>query len=254
MAIARATNFFKPGHEDVRGLGGVTPIDVFNSGILPVINGLTGADSVDLDMEDSLARKRRQQQALLDEELAFERKAADDAFLGLGFGQQGADEDFVDDFVPDFDRAPEPTVSRGASEGSSSEGFLGFVKGFEGFTAKPVGDYKQTSIGYGTRARKGEKNISKAEADRRLRSELSTHRSRVVKHATKHGYNFTEGQINALTSFDFNTGRLEQLTANGTRSPSTIAKKMLAYRKAGGKVLQGLVKRRRAEQRMFLQD
>lgn len=127
----------------------------------------------------------------------------------------------------------------------------GFVKQFEGWNPNAFDDFKQTSIGYGTRARKGEKTITRAEGERRLGHELAKHRKRVTDHAAKHGYSFSPRQIDALTSFDYNTGRLNQLTAGGTRNPAQIAAKIPAYRKAGGKVLRGLVRRRKAEQEMF---
>src|SRR4030067_364522 len=45
------------------------------------------------------------------------------------------------------------------------------LKDFEGFSAKPYGDYKQTSIGYGTRAQPGETSLSEADATARLQAE-----------------------------------------------------------------------------------
>ena len=82
-------------------------------------------------------------------------------------------------------------------------------------------------------------------------SELKSHEDRVVKHAEKHGYKLTKNQISALTSFDFNTGSIAKLTANGTRSIEEISNMLLAYNKAGGKVLGGLKKRRQSEQDLF---
>lgn len=130
---------------------------------------------------------------------------------------------------------------------------MSLVKSFEGFYKEPYADYKQTSIGYGTRAKPGEKSITKEEAEARLSKELGVSRNRVLEHASTHGYQFNQAQIDALTSFDYNTGRLEQLTNNGTRSPAEIAAKLPLYRKAGGKVLPGLEARRAAEQRLFQQ-
>lgn len=131
-------------------------------------------------------------------------------------------------------------------------GLTSLVKQFEGWNPNAYDDYGQTSIGYGTRARKGEKSISKAEAEKRLGEELAKHQSRVDAIGKKHGYDWTPNERDALTSFDYNTGRLEQLTANGTRTKQEIAEKMLLYRKAGGEVLRGLERRRKAEQKLFL--
>lgn len=132
-----------------------------------------------------------------------------------------------------------------------------FVKGFEGWNPNSYADGRQRSIGYGTRAKKGEKSISKAEGERRLARELSSHRSRVESLNRKKGYNFTQAQKDALTSFDYNTGRLEMLTANGSRSKSQIASKILQYNKAdmkdgrGLRPLKGLTRRRNAESKLF---
>ena len=65
-------------------------------------------------------------------------------------------------------------------------------------------------------------------------------------------YNFNQNEIDALVSFAYNIGSIKQLTANGTRSRATIAAKMLQYNKAGGKVYNGLTRRRKAERTLFL--
>lgn len=66
-------------------------------------------------------------------------------------------------------------------------------------------------------------------------------------------YNFTQGQFDALVSFTFNCGKgnLSKLTAKGTRDIPTISRKLLEYNKANGRVLTGLVRRRKAEQILF---
>lgn len=135
----------------------------------------------------------------------------------------------------------------------SARDLLSFVKGFEGFNQSAYDDYGQVSIGYGTRARKGETSISREDAESRLNEEIAMHRRRVENLNTRAGYNWTPNQLDALTSFDYNTGRLEQLTANGTRDQATIAQKLPLYNKAGGKELRGLTRRRQAETRLFLQ-
>ena len=65
-------------------------------------------------------------------------------------------------------------------------------------------------------------------------------------------YDFNQNEIDALVSFAYNIGSIKQLTANGTRSRATIAAKMLQYNKAGGKVYNGLTRRRKAERTLFL--
>ena len=65
-------------------------------------------------------------------------------------------------------------------------------------------------------------------------------------------YDFNQNEIDALVSFAYNIGSIKQLTANGTRSRATIASKMLQYNKAGGRVCNGLTRRRKAERALFL--
>jgi len=126
-----------------------------------------------------------------------------------------------------------------------------FVKKLEGFNEQAYDDYKQTSIGYGTRARKGETTISEAEAEARLADELKDSRAHVMEINKKYGYDFTENQIIALTSFAYNIGSLNELTKNGNRTKAKISEMMLAYNKAGGETLEGLKNRRKAEQDLF---
>lgn len=147
----------------------------------------------------------------------------------------------------------------GTSERPVGSDLRSMVKHFEaggekaGFHAAAYSDGRQWSIGYGTKARPGE-SITKEEAERRLDEELKMHAGRVDRIA---GYlKLKPHERDALTSFDYNTGELEKLTANGTRSREEIAERMLLYRNAtmGGKLvrLPGLERRRLAEQYLFL--
>ena len=66
-------------------------------------------------------------------------------------------------------------------------------------------------------------------------------------------YNFTQNEFDALVSFAFNCGKgnLTKLTGKGTRNKALIGQKILEYNKAGGKVLNGLVRRRQAEHDLY---
>jgi GH24 family phage-related lysozyme (muramidase) len=162
----------------------------------------------------------------------------------------------------------DPRPARGAGSGpkgaddSTSSVPVGkdlktIVKHFEaggapgGFHRAAYWDFGQWSIGYGTKAKKGEV-IDQAEAERRLESELAMHRTRVSNYAAKIGLELSPHELDALTSFDYNTGRIEQLTGGGTRSKAEIAEKMLLYRNADGQRLRGLERRREAERTLFL--
>lgn len=107
------------------------------------------------------------------------------------------------------------------------------------------------TIGYGhTKGVKRNDTITKAKAIEYLKEDLATAEKNVNSFNKK--YNWSQNEFDALVSFAFNIGSINQLTANGTRSKATIAEKMLLYRKAGGRVLTGLVNRRKDERKLFL--
>ena len=66
-------------------------------------------------------------------------------------------------------------------------------------------------------------------------------------------YNFNQNQFNALVSFAYNIGNIDQLTKNGTRTIAEISKKILSYTYCNGKYSSGLYNRRRKEQHLFNQ-
>jgi GH24 family phage-related lysozyme (muramidase) len=121
----------------------------------------------------------------------------------------------------------------------------------DGFHRAAYWDYGQWSIGYGTKAKKGE-TITREEAEKRLNTELGSHRKRVEAEAKRLGITFKPHEMDALTSFDYNTGSIRKLLAEGTRSKAEIADKMLLYIKADGEHLEGLERRRAAERHIFL--
>jgi lysozyme len=93
--------------------------------------------------------------------------------------------------------------------------------------------------------------ITEKTADNWLEKALNKkYLQKVMKYNSK--YEWNQNEIDALVSFAYNIGSIDMLTANGTRSRATIAAKMLKYNKAGGKVLNGLTRRRKAERELFL--
>lgn len=125
------------------------------------------------------------------------------------------------------------------------------VKGFEGFSPQAYGDYKQTSVGYGTKGKPGEV-LTEQQATERLNSELALHAKRIEEAAKLKGVSLNQNQFNALASFDFNTGKGADLIERFGDKPQELASKMLEYTKAGGEQLPGLVKRRQIEAALFL--
>ena len=101
----------------------------------------------------------------------------------------------------------------------------------------------------GKTIKKGMK-ISKATAEKWLVECLNRiYLPKVLKYQDR--YHFNSSQIDALVSFAYNIGNIDQLTGYGTRSIALIESRMLLYNKAGGKTLNGLSRRRQAELKMF---
>ena len=64
-------------------------------------------------------------------------------------------------------------------------------------------------------------------------------------------YHWTQNEFDALCSFAYNIGSINQLVDNGNRAKSIIPEKMLLYVKANGQKLPGLVRRRQAEVNLY---
>lgn len=129
---------------------------------------------------------------------------------------------------------------------------LELIKQFEGCRLKaykcPAGVW---TIGYGhTVGVTAGQTITQADADKLLVKDMEKYEAKVNKYYEK--YRWNQNEFDALVSFAYNLGSIDQLTAGGTRSRTTIANKMLEYNKAAGKVLSGLTRRRKAEQELFL--
>lgn len=130
---------------------------------------------------------------------------------------------------------------------------LDLIKTFEGCRLKAYRCPADVwTIGYGHTGSDVKQGmvITQAEADRLLQQDLERFEKNVMKFNNK--YHWTQNEFDALVSFAFNIGSIDQLTANGTRTKAQIAQAMLLYNKAGGKVLPGLTKRRQAERQLFL--
>ena len=128
------------------------------------------------------------------------------------------------------------------------------IKQFEGcrLTAyKAVPTEKYWTIGYGHYGPDVIPGavITQYQADLYLLLDLQKFEAKVEKYNAK--YHWTQNEFDALVSFAYNIGGIDQLTNNGKRSKSEISMKIPAYNKSGGKVLSGLTKRRIAEQALF---
>ena len=137
----------------------------------------------------------------------------------------------------------------------TSQRGIDLIKNFEGFRAqsyKCLATEKYFTIGYGhygPDVRLGQV-ITKAQAEEMLKSDIERFENNVNKY--DHIYNWTQNEFDALVSFAYNIGSIDQLTDCGRRDKATIAEKMLLYTRSGGNVIQGLVNRRKQEHDLFL--
>lgn len=92
--------------------------------------------------------------------------------------------------------------------------------------------------------------ITEREAESLLRADLARFERHVNSYDSAYGW--SQNEFDALVSFAFNVGSIDQLTYNGIRSKKMIADKMLEYCKARGKRISGLVARRQREREIFL--
>ena len=137
----------------------------------------------------------------------------------------------------------------------TSQRGINLIKQFEGvrLTAYkcPAGVY---TIGYGhTRGVQRGMKITEEEASAFLASDLLNSEKAVERYDSV--YHWNQNEFDALVSFTFNCGatNLRALLRNGRRNRSQIAETLPLYRKAGGKVLKGLERRRAAEKALFLE-
>lgn len=137
----------------------------------------------------------------------------------------------------------------------TSEKGIELIKSFEGcvLTAYrcPAG---VLTIGYGHTGSDvlAGMTITQAKAEELLRKDLE----RFELHVEKYGetYNWNQNEFDALVSFSYNIGNIDQLTNYGTRSREGIANSICLYNKAAGQVLEGLVRRRQAEYDLFVAE
>ena len=223
--------------------------DIFNKSVLPRVKDFDALEY--LQEGDSI----RQAQLQRDTQEDLFRQQADDQFLAsLSKTPQAQGPIDLEDYsIPVSEDGVDMPVAVSKSAGPVAPSLTEFVKGFEGFSARPYWDNKQWSIGYGTKATGQEGPITKQEAEQRLAQELAKAREHVVSRADKYGYKLNDNEIDALTSFAYNVGGIDQLTDSGRRSKAEVAAKIAAYNKSAGKPLKGLATRRAAEQNLFLQ-
>jgi GH24 family phage-related lysozyme (muramidase) len=146
---------------------------------------------------------------------------------------------------------------------TTSEQGIALIKKFEGLYLKAYQDRVGVwTIGYGTTSHdksitgksitKG-MTITKETAEKWLRASLrDKYEPKVSKYDSI--YHWTQAQFDALVSFCYNIGDIDQLTANGQRTLNQVRDHIKQYNHAGGKVVKGLTERREAEYKLFCSD
>ena len=136
------------------------------------------------------------------------------------------------------------------------------IKHFEGFHSKvylcpagiPTIGYGSTRGKDGKRLRRNAAHITEAEGEELLKRDISQAENS-VKRLIKVKIN--ENQLSALCSFVYNlgSGRLQSSTLRAKMNRGDYegaANEFPKWRRAGGKILRGLVLRREMEQKLFL--
>lgn len=133
-----------------------------------------------------------------------------------------------------------------------SQNGIKLIEKYEGLrlTAyKPVATEKYWTIGYGhygADVRQG-MTITKQQAEEYLKADCAS----AVKAVNALGRVFNQNQFDALVSFTYNYGAGNLKSLCKGRSVAEIGEKIVLYNKSGGKVLNGLVKRRKEEQELY---
>ena len=141
-----------------------------------------------------------------------------------------------------------------------SQNGLNLIKELEGIRLTSYIDYDGVlKIGYGTSNNDFSvtrtnitpgMNINIKKAEKWLMGSLiKIYTPRVNKYDAI--YKWTQNEFDALISFAYNIGNIDELTANGSITKKAIAKIMLGYRYSKGKLITGLVKRRQIEYNLF---
>lgn len=132
-----------------------------------------------------------------------------------------------------------------------SEDYLVAMRKSESFKPKAYWDVKQYSIGYGTKAKSPDEEISQEEAMRRFYQEVTPAASMVNRFAP----DAPEGVKAALTSLTYNAGPKWMESGLGKAIKDEDYDKarqiFLQYTKADGKELEGLKRRRETEAQWF---
>lgn len=137
----------------------------------------------------------------------------------------------------------------------TSQKGIELLKLFEGCVLKAYKAHfseKYWTIGYGHYGPDVVKGmvITKEAAEKMLISDLQSYEDKVNKY--NNIYKWNQNEFDALVSFCYNIGNIDQLTAKGTRTKTEVRDKIRAYVYCNGYKLQGLINRRQKEYELFI--
>lgn len=151
----------------------------------------------------------------------------------------------------EVDRILGPEGPPSQEVGAVAPGFISHIKRFEGFTPTAKWDFKQHSIGFGTKANSPDEVITREEADKRFGTEFD----KATKFVDSVNPNLDPGTRAALASLTYNSGTTwatsglgERVRAGDLKGAKEI---FLQYNKAGGETNDTLVRRRLEEASWF---
>ena len=152
-----------------------------------------------------------------------------------------------------------------ASSMKASEQLITILKQFEGFIEKPVWDYSQYSVGYGSLCpsedyeRYMENGITEEEADALLRKYVAVAEKAVNRMIDTYGLSLNQNQFDTLIDFCYNCGTGWTTRDGSFRSAvisgatgDTFLDAIASWCKAGDQIVGGLIRRRLAEANMYL--
>lgn len=152
-----------------------------------------------------------------------------------------------------------------ASSFTVSDACVEVIKKWEGFSVKPYWDYKQWTVGYGTKVPDGKlteyntNGISVEEANTLLHAMLSDMSVDLNSFIDKFGLTMTQQQFDALLSLTFNcgTGWMGEVSTFRTSviegwTGNDFVFAIGQWSTAGGVTLPALIRRRLAEANMYL--
>lgn len=138
-----------------------------------------------------------------------------------------------------------------------SEKGIALIKEFEGCSLKaykPVPTEKYWTIGwghYGSDVKQGQV-ISQSTADKMLKKDLKSYVNDVNNiNYCPVTHKLNQNQFDALVSFCYNCGAGNLRNLCSGKTVEQIGKDILLYNKAGGVVLKGLERRRKAENKLY---